>query len=393
MKKQTVRIFLVCYAAYLFIYVARLNLTMAAPELKSLSVLSMEQIGILGSVFSVVYAFGRLLSGILSDRSAPWKMISAGLVLCGISNICFGLFPPFAAILILWGVNAFAQSMLWGAILRILSAIYPESIAKKRASYMATTVAAGNLVGIVLNTELINRFGVAWAFLVPGGITLVVSLLVALSTNHVQPAVGEKTNSGFGGLLRKPSVQKMLLPALIHGVLKDNISLWMTVYIMDSFGVNLEQSSYYILLIPVVGFLARILAPELYRKAGEQEQPVLFWGFSVSAIGAVLLCVCASSAWLAILYLSLVYMAVSVMNGCFLSFFPLRYAGDGFVASVSGIMDFATYLGTGLSSICFGVMIEGYGYNAMFAAWAVLCCFALLLLGRRNNKHQKTGCR
>ena len=117
MKKQNIRIFLVCYASYLFIYVARLNLSMAAPGLKNLAVLSTEQIGLLGSVFSVVYACGRLFSGLLSDRQAPWKMISTGLVLCGISNICFGLFPPFLAILLLWGVNAFAQSMLWGAIL------------------------------------------------------------------------------------------------------------------------------------------------------------------------------------------------------------------------------------------------------------------------------------
>ena len=97
MKKGNSRIFLVCYLAYLFIYVARLNLSMAAPGLKELQVLSMEQIGLLGSAFSVVYACGRLLSGILSDRVAPWKMISAGLLLCGVSNLCFSFFPPFAA--------------------------------------------------------------------------------------------------------------------------------------------------------------------------------------------------------------------------------------------------------------------------------------------------------
>ena len=84
MKKQTSRIFSVCYLAYLFIYVARLNLSMAAPGLKELQILSVEQIGLLGSAFSVVYACGRLLSGIVSDRAAPWKMISAGLLLCGI---------------------------------------------------------------------------------------------------------------------------------------------------------------------------------------------------------------------------------------------------------------------------------------------------------------------
>ena len=380
MKKQTSRIFLVCYFAYLFIYVARLNLSMAAPGLKEASILSMEQIGMLGSMFSVIYACGRLLSGVLSDRYPPWKMISLGLVLCGISNICFGLFPPFGAILLLWGVNAFAQSMLWGSILRILSAIYPESIAKKRASYMATTVAAGNLVGILLNTGLINRYGTAWAFLVPGGITLTMSLLVALNTHPVRPPVVQSSNRGFSLLLKKREVQKMLLPALIHGVLKDNISLWMTVYIMDSFGVDLQQSSGYVLLIPTVGFFARILAPELYRMVKERDKPLLMWGFAFSVGGALMLVFCAYSAWLAIACLSLIYTAVSVMNGCFLSFFPMRFAKEGYVASVSGIMDFATYLGTGISSIFYGMMIERFGYGAMFLSWAVLCSLGLLLL-------------
>ena len=379
MKNKRTGIFTVCYLAYLFIYVARLNLSMAAPGLKDLQILSMEQIGLLGSVFSIVYACGRLLSGILSDRVAPWKMISAGLILCGISNLCFGFFPPFAAILLLWGVNALAQSMLWGSILRILSAVYPESVAKKRASYMATTVASGNLVGILLNSALINRFGLSWAFVVPGGITLVISCLVVCNTRHIQPVVEQKEKPPFAGLLKLSSVRQMLMPALFHGVLKDNISLWMTVYVMDVFGVNLEQSSYYILLIPMLGFLARILAPEVYRLAGERERVVLAFGFAVCVASSLLLTFLATSTWLAIGYLSLTYMAVSVMNACFLSFFPLQFAREGSVASVSGIMDFATYLGTGISSMVFGSLIEGYGYGAMFITWAVLCAIGFLM--------------
>lgn len=178
MKRRTLHIFLICYLAYVFIYVARLNLSMAAPSLKALAILDMAQIGVLGSMFSVVYACGRLLSGIIGDKTAPWKMISLGLILCGVSNLCIGFFPPFAAILLLWGVNAFAQSMLWGAILRILSAIYPEDVAKNRASYMGTAVAGGNLLAILLNTGVINRLGVQWAFLIPGGIPLIICTLI-----------------------------------------------------------------------------------------------------------------------------------------------------------------------------------------------------------------------
>ncbi len=379
MKKQTSRIFLVCYLAYLFIYVARLNLSMAAPGLKAGNILSTEKIGLLGSAFSVIYACSKLFSGELGDRIAPWKMISAGLVLCGVSNLGISLFPNFWVIALLWGINALAQSMLWGSILRILSAIYPETAAKKRASYMATTVASGNLVGILLNAALINRFGLAWAFLIPGGITLVLSLLIVCSTRPIQPPVQRKQQQNMDGLLKRTSVRQMLAPALIHGVLKDNISLWMTVYVMDSFGVDLEQSSYYILLIPILGFLARVLAPELYRLAGERERPVLVGGFTVCIGGSLLLVFAAASPWLATVYLSLIYMAVSVMNACFASFFPMQFAKEQAVASVSGIMDFATYLGTGISSMIFGSLIDSYGYSAMFATWALLCTVALLL--------------
>ena len=106
---------------------------------------------------------------------------------------------------------------------------------------------------------------------------------------------------------------------------------------------------------------------------------MLAWGFLACICGALLLVFLAGSTWLAIGYLSLVYMAVSMMNACFLSFFPLQFAREGAVASVSGIMDFATYLGTGISSMVFGVLIEGYGYGAMFATWAVLCAMGLVL--------------
>ena len=77
-------------------------------------------------------------------------------------------------------------------------------------------------------------------------------------------------------------------------------------------------------------------------------------------------------------------MAISIINTCLLSFFPLRFAKEGYVASVSGILDFASYLGTGISSIVFGVMIEKFGYSAMFATWAVLCLLGLLLVRKRG---------
>lgn len=387
MKKSKNTIFYICYCAYVFIYVARLNLSMAAPSLKELAILDTAQIGLLGSVFSVVYASGRLLSGIIGDKTAPWKMISLGLVLCGLSNLCIGFFPAFTAFLLLWGVNAFAQSMLWGPILRILSDIYPEDIAKERASYMGTAVASGNMVAILLNTGLINRFGAQWAFYVPGGITLFVSTLIVLQTRKINPAAPQSTNNHYGGLLKHKYLRQMFIPAVIHGVMKDNISLWMTVYVMDKFGIDLAQSAYFILLIPALGFLGRFIAPSLYRFTSSREKPLLICSYLVCAIFSALLILLPFSAWAAVIYLSIIYMAVSVINACILAFFPIQFAKAGRVASVSGILDFATYLGTGLSAMVYGFMIDALGYNSMYLSWVVLSILAVPLL-IVHRKHQ-----
>ena len=90
------------------------------------------------------------------------------------------------------------------------------------------------------------------------------------------------------------------------------------------------------------------------------------------------------SAWAAVIYLSLIYMAVSVINACFLAFFPIQFAKEGHVALVSGIMDFATYLGTGLSAIVYGVIIDKFGYNAMFLSWLVISLIAVPFLNRKS---------
>lgn len=386
MKKFTPSVFFCCYFAYLFIYVARLNLSISAPALRELEVLSTAQIGFLGSAFSVVYACGRLFSGTLADRVIPWKLLFIGLAICGIANILIGILPPFALFLVLWSMNAFAQSLLWGPILRILTQIYPASIAKTRASYMSTAVAAGNLVAIVLNTKLVENAGAQWAFLFPGGIVLVMSFLVIALTHHVKPPVSAPANGGIRTILRNRELQKMLPSAIIHGVMKDNVSLWMTVYVMDTFGVDLEKSSCFVLLIPLLGLVGRLLTPGLHQVCKEQEKPLMIASFLVCILctGGLVLYPC--SVAVSVVYLSLIYMAVSIINACLLSFFPIRFAEAGHTASVSGIMDFATYLGTGLSAMVYGFLIHRYGYNAMYLSWGLISVVAVGLLMKLSPK-------
>lgn len=374
-------IFAVCYISYTLIYVARLNISMAAAPLKAGGELTSAQIGLLGSVFFVVYSVGRLINGTLSERFPARNMIAAGLLLGALANILFGFLPPFPALTVLWGVNAYAQSMLWSSVLKTVGAVYGESRSQKISAYMVTSVATGNIAGIIVAMLLIRSFGVRMAFIIPGALLAASAAAVFIITGKPDKC----SVSGFSGrkALKNKSVRFMLIPAVFHGIMKDNISLWMAVYIADKFGMDMEKFAFYLLLIPIAGFVGRFLYPPLYKLFGYNENAVSLIGFLLCAVFSLLLVFAAVSPVAAVVYLGGIYISVSLINTSVLSVFPMRFYSDGMSGTVSGLMDFCTYFGAGIGSAVYGTLISDFGYGSMFGSWFIISVISALAICSR----------
>lgn len=387
MKKNTKNfiIFLVCYIAYTAIYIARLNLSMATPGLVEDFILTQEQIGIIGSAFFVVYAIGRIVNGYIGDKTSPWIMIATGLLISGVSNLLIGLLPPFIGILLLWSSNAFAQSMLWSSLVRIVSEIYPQEKAKKMMSYMVTSVATGNILGIILNTVIINYWGLAFAFILPGTLLIILCIVVIMTLKSAECRVVDNRHISMFSLLKENKIQAVLTPAICHGIIKDNISLWMAVFFVEQYGIDLNSSAYFVLFIPVVGLIGRFIFPALYKLHKQQENKLVVHSFLLCVICSALLLFKTIPPIMAIVCLSLIYAAISVINTVFLSLFPLQFSATGNQASVSGIMDFFTYFGAGIGSLIFGYLINYFGYGAMFLCYAAVSLISILNYSWRGN--------
>ncbi len=384
---KNILIFSICYLVYTSIYIARLNLSMASPALTSGEILNEAQIGMLGSIFSVVYAFGRLINGYISDKKHPCFMISTGLIVAGISNIFLGFLPPFIGMLLLWGCNAFAQSMLWSSVLCIISSIYDENTAKRKTSLMVTSVAAGNILGILLNTFIINKFGMRFAFIIPGGLTLLFCGFFIPATCSVPFIKNTSAHMSMISLFENRNIKTALIPALLHGVMKDNISLWMTMFFVYKYEIDLNLTAGFVLFIPIIGFIGRLLYPLCYKLCKENEHTVSVYSFIACALLAIPLCLQIIPPIAAAVCLAGIYAAVSLINTSMLSIFPIRFVKSGNVASVSGIMDFATYFGAGISSFAYGFLIKSFGYSPMFISWAavsIISIFAVRKLLRSN---------
>ena len=359
---------------------------MASPGMLEKRIMTQEQVGVMGSVFFVIYAMGRIINGYIGDRVSPWIMISVGLFAAGLSNLGIGILPPFAAMLVLWGTNAYAQSMLWSSLLRVISEVYPVEQAKKMLSYMVSSVATGNIAGILINTVLIERLGVAFSFLSPGAILFVLCLAVILATSKVKCRAVEKEHISMKKLLQEEKIKTVILPAMFHGMIKDNISLWMTLFFVDQFKIDLNASAGFVLFIPVVGFLGRIAFPFLISLYKQKEDRLSTHAFVLCIIASLLLLPKNVMPVTAIICLSLIYAAISVINTVLVTYFPLQFAKNGNQSSVSGIMDFFTYLGAGIGSLVFGYLVSWLGYGAMFLAYAAISAISIIMTVKMDKK-------
>ena len=382
--------FTVFYLSYAGLYLARTNMSVASPALIEGGYLTEVQLGFIGSAFSVIYACSRFASGIVGDRLAPWLMITLGLLGTGVANLLIGALPPYGFILVLWCINAFAQSMLWSSILRSMAGIYEKNVVAKKSSVLTSCISVGQILGILLTPKIVSTLGVRAAFLVPGAFTVVMGL-IALYLLPSSPS-GERQKAKalpFKAFIKNKDIRGIILPTVFHGVLKENISLWMAVYFLAKFGLDIEHSVVYMLFIPVVGMAARLIYPVCYRLTGKRETLMSLVCCVLCAALCVLLGAGSSKALSAALYLGLTFAFVSFINTSLNSTFPLRFAKDDMVSSVSGLLDLVTYIGASVSSALYGFWVAEGKFSAMFISWAVLCVIsALLLLAQKPMQKQ-----
>lgn len=372
-------IFFISYLAYSAVYIARLNLTVASPVMQEQGLMTAAEIGMMGGIFFLLYSIGQLLNGYFGDILPPKIMVMTGLFFTAVSNLGIFMMPGARTIIILWGVNGFAQSMLWGPLLRTVGMYFAPEKKTFFASVLVSSVGVGSVLGVFAATVAIHFGDLRNAFLWPGLLALAGFFVVAVFFPYSKQRNSQK-NGGILKAVFTPWFGMLLLAAMFHGVLKDNINLWMASYFMDSYAIDLVTMSFYVFAIPVLSLIGRLIYPVCYRFLGKKEHRVSIAALTVTIVSLIPLCFEGVHAGVAAVGLSIAAAAISVVNTSFLTIYPMHYEKEGCVSKIVGVMDFATYMGAGLSSSFYGGWLEKHSYSGMFVSWILLAAAAVIIL-------------
>nr|WP_296484220.1 MFS transporter [uncultured Acetatifactor sp.] len=397
-KKQAFFLFCICWMAYFTCYIGRLNFSSAMAAMIEEEVLTKTQAGTISMVYFFVYGAGQLLNGFLGDKLQPGRMIFSGLALSMLCNLLMGTAGAFGVMVIVWGVNGYAQSMVWPPIIRIFAKRLEEAVRLRYCVDIVSTQAAGTLAAYVLSAAVLSVSGWRTVFWGAGICLLLVAILWILGYARVERLAGEngmaeenstenvpeeksvgKNGRSFGALLLG-GLWLIILPVVVHGILKDGVTSWVPTYILETFHTSASLSVLVTTVLPIVNLSGAYLARALYRKCAGNEvrASVIFFSVSVAALSILWLAGSFSMA-LTVALLAVITASMMGVNTLFVNLLPLRYEKEGKVSSVSGFLNACAYIGTAVSTFTIGVMVESLGWGVTVGSWLAVTAAGLLV--------------
>lgn len=100
-------------------------------------------------------------------------------------------------------------------------------------------------------------------------------------------AVSRKSQPSIKDLLKDKEFVKLFFPDFVHGILKENVPLWMSAYFVARFGIDLKKSIIFIILIPLIGMLGRIFFPFFYKLFRKDEHKIQTFAMGICVLAVL----------------------------------------------------------------------------------------------------------
>ena len=403
----------VCWIAYSFSYIGRLNFSASMAEMTSSGVLLKSEAGTVTTGFFICYGLGQFLSGWLGDKVPPRYLVFAGLGCSSLINFAISFGPPVALMTLLWSANGLSQALLWAPICRIVSDRVQTSQRQKACTALATTMAGGTLFAYILSALLISAKGWSASFICGSVCTLAAALVWIIVTTKVEKSTDkngiieetpvriddegeavphDEIPENFIKLLLVSGLMTLAIASGVQGILKDCMSTWVPTFISDMFEMNSVVSILTGTLLPVFGLFGPYLANRILAKTRD-ELSSLFILFVISSVSLSLLALFGRfSIVVSIVALAVTYACSLGQNMFIVGTIPMYFHNVGKVSMITGTLNAVSYLSTAVLSWITGSLVDSAGWGIVMTLWLVLSAIAavsVIFSKRRWNKFRR----
>lgn len=374
-----------CFGAYLFAYLIRVNLSIALPDITEfLGYSDTSAVGNIPGAFFWTYAVGQLISGWLGDRISPKYMIATGLSASIIINVLFAFSNSLTAMIVLWALNGIFQSMLWAPVMKTIVLNFEGERLRKMTFAMSFTLVFGYSISWSASTIIKTFLGWRFVFILPAVVTaiFVACWLLLYKREGERTLVAEndtptKITSLFHIKFFTVTLILIIFVSILHGIIKESINTWLPT-MMESLGsFSLSSTLGILLIVPIVNFIGIMLMKFIMSKGKANYYFTVFVLLLISFIVAV-----AASVFCDIHVAVLVGLTIAMsglmfaVNPVFTAFIPLDFERWNCVSTLAGLIDCAIYVGAAFSSPLTSILADGSDWSLVTVMWAIVLLIA-----------------
>jgi OPA family sugar phosphate sensor protein UhpC-like MFS transporter len=400
---------------YSFFYTTRLTLAVAKKPMMDAGFVDAEELGRIGFLLYLTYAFGRLTNGFLCDRAHIGRFMGTGLLVSALLNLLFGWSSTVRAFLVIWALNGWFQSMGSAPSGANIAAWFGRRERGTRYSVWSMAQNIGEGLVFIMTAGIVAALGWRWAFWGPGIACAVVAIALfrviqdrpaayglpsasehARETPDAEDSPAASVGTHQAKMLRNPAIWILGLASACMYVARYGINEWFVLYLQEAKSYDIVRAGFVTSFSPIVGIAGTLLAGPLsdHVFGGRRIAPALLYGIlliaglvaipsippghSVADTLAVSVCGFAIGGLLVFLA-GLIAIDIS----------PRRAAG-----AAMGLVGVFSYLGAAIQNWISGRLIESsrtvldgtpsYDFDRVFAFWigaAVLSFLLTLALG------------
>jgi OPA family sugar phosphate sensor protein UhpC-like MFS transporter len=399
-----IRIFYGMFIGYVFYYFTRKSFTFAMPALMADLGFDKAQLGILGSMLYITYGLSKFASGVMSDQSNPRFFMAIGLIITGITNLCFGLSSSLYWFAIFWGLNGWFQGWGWPPCARLLTHWYSQSERGSWWSLWSTSHNVGGFLIPIVAGYFAQYYGWRSAMYVPGVLCILIGFLLINRLRDTPqslglPTVEEYKNDYKDGVATKTVEKELSTKQILFDYVLTNKWIWMlaiasffvyivrmaindwsALYLIETKGYSMIKANSCVSLFDIGGLFGMILAGWLSDKLHEGRRGPINVIFSLGMFCSI------GAFWLWPNLSGMMTSIVLFMIGFFL-FGPQMLIGlaaaelshKKAAGTASGFAGWFAYFGAAGAGYPLGKVAQVYGWSGYFTVLAVCCALTVLL--------------
>lgn len=406
-----IRIFYSIFSGYASFYLTRNSFTYVAPVMREALGFSLEQLGIIMSVFPLAYGFSKLVAGILSDRFSTRVFMSVGLTMTGVINILFGFQTSLYAFIGLWLANGFFQAAGAPPCAKLLTMWYSKSERGTWWGFWNTSHNTGGFIIPLLAGYCARALGWQYGMIVPGIVSIFMGLFLFNRLRDDPQSVGlppvddyreESSQDGrsaaagseaseekltareklFKHVLSNPYVWLLAVSYFFVYFVRQGVSSWAHIFLLDYKGVaDAQEAAFRVSGMEIGGLLGSLVSGWASDKMmrGRRIPIIVLWLVGVMASVCALWFIPVGWRyvnWLTVFAIGFFIYGPQMLVGLA----GAEIVDKSAVSSTIGLLGWIAYLGAAVSGYPLTKIVTKLGWGAYFGSLVGFAGMAILLL-------------